>query len=172
MIDQALLITSDQIVANLRQRHCLPIGRRTSDHEGSQHRAADQPDRVGILLGEGLIDNGLHDPGHEGRGGCDQNQANGRKYVGLDVVAAILTDDPADHHRQRFHILFDVTAARQFSSSCQALREDRPLKSGRSVLLCPSRLYSGLRSVCLCFPTPTFGRNAETDRGAGIGRKA
>jgi hypothetical protein len=79
VIDQPLLIAGDQIVADLRQRHGLAIGGCAPDDECRQHRAADEPDQIGILLGESLVDDGFHDPGHEGGGSRHEDQTEAAK---------------------------------------------------------------------------------------------
>ena len=61
--------------------------------------------------------------------GCAKREV--MEEIGLDVVATVLADDPADHRCQRFHILLDVSAARQNASPCRALRKDRHAALGR-----------------------------------------
>jgi len=60
--------------------------------ECHEDRAADEPDDVGALVGEGLVDNRLHDPGGKGGRRRYYHQAEDRERVAPYVVTAVLRD--------------------------------------------------------------------------------
>ena len=85
---QPTLIAGHDIVADLRQRHGLPVAGETADHESRKDGAADDPDEVGPPVGKRLIDHGLHDPGGECRSRRDRQQADDGECIALDVFLA------------------------------------------------------------------------------------
>ena len=92
MAKQSALIARNDVVADLRQRHGLPVTGETTDDESRKDRSANDPDEVGPPVGKRLVDHGLHDPGGEGRGRGDRQQADDGKGIALDVFASVFRD--------------------------------------------------------------------------------
>ena len=94
------LVSGDQVVSDPREGDRLSVGGHAAQHEGYQYRQADDPDEIGPLLGEGLVDHVLHDPGGERRRPGDDGKADDREGVCLHVVPAVLRYDPLQNAEQ------------------------------------------------------------------------
>lgn len=96
------LVGGDDVVADLGQRHRLAVGGKAPQDEGKQDRAADPGDEVGAPVGEGLVDDRLHDPGGKRRGAGDDDEAEDCEDVAANVIAPVLRNDALQNARDRF----------------------------------------------------------------------
>jgi hypothetical protein len=99
MVEAALLVARDQIVADLGQRHRLAVAGEAAQHGGSHETGADPDDHVAAPFVEDLVDHRGHDPRREGRGGGNDQQADDSKDVGPAIFIAVLGEDAAQHRR-------------------------------------------------------------------------
>ena len=90
---ETALVTGDDVVADLRQRHRLAIAGEAAHDEGDEDRQTDDPHDIGAPVGEGLVDDRAHDPGGEGRRQRDEDKTADGDDVAPDVLAAVFSDD-------------------------------------------------------------------------------
>ena len=105
-------------------------------------------DEVGAAVVEDLVDDVAHDPGAEGRGGRDGQQAADREDIVPEVVAAVFGEHAPDHGDDLAGIparLFCLL--RNFNCASDAL----PIRAGRVGRSRASRpLLARIAAICLC----------------------
>ena len=104
MVEHALLITGDDVVADLCQHDRLAIGGETANGEGGNNGAANPANQLPALAIEDLVDDVAHDPRAEGGGGGNGQHAGNRDQIVADIVAAVFREDAANDRENLSHI--------------------------------------------------------------------
>ena len=96
LVENARLDFGDDVIGDFRQHHLLAIGGETLGGIDRHDRAADRPHGLDAAVDEDPVDDVLHDPRRQGRGGGDHPHHGESDGIALGVFAALVAQQALD----------------------------------------------------------------------------
>ena len=96
LVEDARLDFGDDVVGDFRQHHLLAIGGEALGDVDRNDRAADRPHRLDAAVDEDPVDDVLHDPRRQGRGGGDDAHHGEGDDIALGVFTALVAQQALD----------------------------------------------------------------------------